>query len=177
MRVTVAGAAGSRVLFADRLGLAGDAYAAAGAGKRAGDPDAVWLDLPSDLTSGPLEITVSTLAGETVVVSDPPDKLYAANCALVLHGNQGLGYSDVFHGRSADLEGSGFDEALQVHQGTGVPGNFHLSGPLQTAAEWAHNNGDPWTSTPGSPTARPRAGPAWSPPPTPSTSCPSCATR
>ncbi|HPF70964.1 MAG TPA: FlgD immunoglobulin-like domain containing protein, partial [Candidatus Krumholzibacteria bacterium] len=52
-------------------------------------------------------------------------------------------YSDVFHGRSDDLEGSGFDEALQVHQATGVPGNFHLSGPLQSSAEWSARNGDP----------------------------------
>jgi hypothetical protein len=75
--------------------------------------------------------------------SYPADKAYEAHCALVLHGNQGLGYTDVLHGRSDNLEGSGFDEALQVHQGTGVPGNFHLSGTLMTAAEWAARNGDP----------------------------------
>ncbi|MBK9302404.1 MAG: hypothetical protein IPM94_00460 [bacterium] len=137
------GDAGAKTLFDGRLTPSGGLYAAAGAGKRAGEPDAIWLDLPTDLPDGPLTITVTTLGGESIVVSDPPDKLYAANCALVLHGNQGLGYSDVFHGRSGDLEGSGFDEALQVHQGTGVPGNFHLSGTLQTAAEWAHHNGDP----------------------------------
>jgi hypothetical protein len=66
-----------------------------------------------------------------------------AHCAFVHHGNQGLAYSDVFYGRSADPEGSGFDEALQVHQATSIPGNFHLAATLQTSAEWNHNNGDP----------------------------------
>ena len=66
-----------------------------------------------------------------------------ANCAFVHHGNQGLAYTDVFYGRSDDMDGSGFDEALQVHQSTSIPGNFHLCGPLQTSAEWDNNNGDP----------------------------------
>lgn len=65
------------------------------------------------------------------------------NCAFVLHGNQGLAYSDVFYGRSDDLEGSGFDEALQVHEGTSVPGNFHLAATLQTSQKWDNNSGDP----------------------------------
>ena len=126
----------------DRLGAADPAL------RRAGDADAVWIDLDPALLAGagpdaPVIFTVTTLDGETVTASYPPDRQYAAHCALVLHGNQGLGYSDVFHGRSDDLEGSGFDEALQVHEGTGVPGNFHLSGPLQTSAEWAANSGDP----------------------------------
>ncbi len=66
-----------------------------------------------------------------------------AHCAFVLHGNQGLAYTDVFYGRSGDLEGSGFDEALQVHQATSIPGNFHLAATLQTSAEWDHESGDP----------------------------------
>jgi hypothetical protein len=110
--------------------------------QRDDDVDALWIPLPAGLGDA-WTVTVSTTAGETVTASYPADKQYAANCALVLHGNQGLGYSDVFHGRGDDLEGSGFDEALQVHESTGVPGNFHLSGPLQTAAEWSANNGDP----------------------------------
>jgi hypothetical protein len=65
------------------------------------------------------------------------------NCAFVLHGNQGLAYSDVFYGRSDDLEGSGFDEALQVHEGTTIPGNFHLAATLQTSQHWDNNSGDP----------------------------------
>ncbi len=118
-----------------------------------GDADAVYLDLPNDpAASGaawPVTVTTTTTtiggvgAGDRVDASYPADKAYEAHCALVLHGNQGLGYTDVLHGRSDDLAGSGFDEALQAHQGTGVPGNFHLSGTLMTAAEWAARNGDP----------------------------------
>lgn len=113
-----------------------------------GDPDALYLELPHDpAASGqawPVTVTTAAgAAGDRVEASYPADKAYEAHCALVLHGNQGLGYTDVLHGRSSDLDGSGFDEALQVHQGTGVPGNFHMSGTLMTAAEWAARNGDP----------------------------------
>ncbi len=130
-----------------RLARDGDKLAAAPGLRRAGDADAVWIDLDPALLAGvsaddPVVFTVTTLAGETVTASHPADRQYAAHCALVLHGNQGLGYSDVFHGRSDDLEGSGFDEAMQVHEGTGVPGNFHLSGTLQSSADWAYNSGD-----------------------------------
>ncbi len=117
------------------------------------DPDAIYLILASDPRQGataqnPWRIQIeASLPGQgiadQVIASFPPDKDYQAHCAFVLHGNQGLGYSDVFHGRSDDLEGSGFDESLQVHQNLGVPGNFHLSGPLQTSAEWSARNGDP----------------------------------
>ncbi len=71
------------------------------------------------------------------------DRDYLAHCALMHHGNQSLTYTDVFHGRWDDLDGSGFDETLELHEATGVPGNFHLSGPLQSSAEWDHLNGDP----------------------------------
>jgi len=114
------------------------------------DPDAVYIDLPADFLAGanPVQLRLETFADDTglldaVTAAYPPNKAYAANCALVLHGNQGIGYSDVFHGRSDDEAGSGFDEALEVHQATGVPGNFHMSGTLQTSAEWAARNGDP----------------------------------
>ncbi len=116
---------------------------------RPGDPDAVWLALPPAWIAGcsaadPLQVTARTLADREVLGGRyPPDKVYEAHCALVLHGNQGLGYTDVFHGRPDDPEGSGFDEALQVHEGTGVPGNFHLAGTLQAAAEWSAHEGDP----------------------------------
>ena len=117
------------------------------------DPDALYLTLTEDLTArateaAPIRLAVAaTVAGDrtesdTLAASYPPSRAYEANCALVLHGNQGIGYSDVFHGRSDDLDGSGFDEALQVHEGTSVPGNFHLSGTAQTSAEWAARNGD-----------------------------------
>ncbi|HPF36559.1 MAG TPA: FlgD immunoglobulin-like domain containing protein [Candidatus Krumholzibacteria bacterium] len=137
--------AGDRVLLDTELTPAAARYAppAAVADLRADDPDAVRIPVPAELLLGPTVFTVSTTAGESVSASYPADKAYAANCALVLHGNQGLGYSDVFHGRWDDEAGSGFDEALQVHEATGVPGNFHLSGPLQSAAEWAARSGDP----------------------------------
>ncbi len=130
-----------------------DKTSAGGFWTAADDPDAVYLILPDGLLDGrgagaPLRLAVSARSGaglpaEVLTVSYPPDKTYEANCAFVLHGNQGLGYTDVFHGRSDDLDGSGFDEALQAHEGNNVPGNFHLSGTLQTSAAWAANNGDP----------------------------------
>ncbi|RKZ30237.1 hypothetical protein DRQ36_06205 [bacterium] len=61
---------------------------------------------------------------------------YTTNCAFMHHGNQSLSYTDVFRGRSADIDGSGFDETLEAHQTYSIPGNFHLSGPIQTGAEW-----------------------------------------
>lgn len=68
---------------------------------------------------------------------------YEANVAFMHFGNQGLGYSDVFHGRSGAESSSGFDEILRVHQDKNVPVNVHLSGLLQSAAEWDARNGDP----------------------------------
>ncbi|MBK8166860.1 MAG: hypothetical protein IPK64_13035 [bacterium] len=113
-----------------------------------GDPDAIYLPLDVDPAQGgdPWPVSVRTAAGtagDAIDAAWPAEKAYEAHCALVLHGNQGLGYTDVLHGRGDDPEGSGFDEALQVHQGTAVPGNFHMSGTLMTAAEWAARNGDP----------------------------------
>lgn len=63
------------------------------------------------------------------------------NCAFVHHGNQGLTYTNVFYGDPngiSGLDGSGYDEVLEVHVATGIPGNFHMSGTLMPAAEW-HN--------------------------------------
>ena len=68
----------------------------------------VWMGWPA--------LRVLALAGGTAVACDAlaqrvaPTRDYTANCAFVLHGNQGLGYSDVFHGRSDDPDGSGFDD-------------------------------------------------------------------
>jgi hypothetical protein len=62
----------------------------------------------------------------------------------VHHGNQGLSYSDVFYGRSGAEHASGFDEILEAHQYLPrIPGNFHLSALLQSAAEWDARNGNP----------------------------------
>jgi hypothetical protein len=68
---------------------------------------------------------------------------YEANVAFMHFGNQGLGYSDVFHGRSGAEGSSGFDEILRVHQDRNIPVNVHLSGLLQSSAEWDARNGDP----------------------------------
>ena len=117
------------------------------------DDDAIFLALSDDpslkaTAANPWTVKIETFASgkgmaDSAEASFPADRDYQANCAFVLHGNQGLGYSDVFHGRSDDLEGSGFDETLQIHQNLNVPGNFHLSGTLQSSAEWSANNGDP----------------------------------
>ncbi len=69
------------------------------------------------------------------------------NCAFVHHGNQGLTYTEVFYGSpngQSGLEGSGFDEVLQVHEATSIPGNFHMSGTLMPAAEWHNPEFNDW---------------------------------
>ncbi len=112
------------------------------------DPDAIYLALAEDpVLAGSATYRISATqpdgTADTLTAAYPAGRAYEANCAFVLHGNQGIGYTDVLHGRSDDLDGSGFDEAMQVHEATGVPGNFHMSGTLMTAAEWAARNGDP----------------------------------
>ncbi|MBD3178661.1 MAG: T9SS type A sorting domain-containing protein [Candidatus Latescibacteria bacterium] len=104
------------------------------------------VELPGGVDNLPVQIEVITVSGGRLVdrmVGSSLAPAGVANCAFVHHGNQGLAYTDVFYGRSDDMDGSGFDEALQVHQSTSMPGNFHLCGPLQTSAEWDNNNGDP----------------------------------
>jgi hypothetical protein len=145
----------SRPLAAFAIRSTDRQYTLAAADKAAGnlfvlpaDPDAIYLVLEDDpVLTGATTFAISTRqpngAGDTVTAAFPADRAYEANCAFVLHGNQGIGYTDVLHGRSDDLEGSGFDEAMQVHEATGVPGNFHMSGTLMTSAEWAARNGDP----------------------------------
>jgi len=74
----------------------------------------------------------------------------AGNCAFVHHGNQGLTYTDVFYGNEwgiSGLDGSGFDEILQVHEATTIPGNFHMSGTLMPAAEWHAPEFNDWLET------------------------------
>ncbi len=41
-------------------------------------------------------------------------------------------------------ETSGFDEVLEVHQTTNIPGNFHMSGTLMPAAEWHNPEFNDW---------------------------------
>ncbi|MCF7919156.1 MAG: hypothetical protein K9N06_04520 [Candidatus Cloacimonetes bacterium] len=69
------------------------------------------------------------------------------NCAFIHHGNQGLTYTEVFYGSPSHpqgLDGSGFDEVLQAHEATDVPGNFHMSGTLMPAAEWHNPEFNAW---------------------------------
>ncbi len=108
------------------------------------DGDALLIPVaPAFLASGRATFTITTSDGDQVTAAWPAGRDYLANCAFALHGNQGLGYTDVFHGRADDLEGSGFDEALQIHESLAVPVNLHLSGTLMTVADWAHQEGDP----------------------------------
>jgi hypothetical protein len=65
------------------------------------------------------------------------------NAAFVHHGNQGLTYTEVFYGQFPQ-DSSGFDEVLEVHQDTGIPGNFHMSGTLMPAAEWHNPEFNDW---------------------------------
>lgn len=65
------------------------------------------------------------------------------NCAFVHHGNQGLTYTEVFYGQHPQ-ESSGFDEILEVHEATNIPGNFHMSGTLMPAAEWHNPEFNDW---------------------------------
>ena len=74
----------------------------------------------------------------------------SGNCAFVHHGNQGLTYTEVFYGSpggTSGLDGSGFDEVLQVHEATSIPGNFHMSGTLMPAAEWHNPEFNDWLET------------------------------
>ena len=68
------------------------------------------------------------------------------NCAFVHHGNQGLTYTEVFYGQDPQ-ETSGFDEVLEVHEATNIPGNFHMSGTLMPAAEWHNPEFNDWLET------------------------------
>ena len=68
------------------------------------------------------------------------------NAAFVHHGNQGLTYSTVFYGEEPQSN-SGFDEILEVHQNTNIPGNFHLSGTLMSAAQWHQPEFNNWLAS------------------------------
>ena len=68
------------------------------------------------------------------------------NAAFVHHGNQGLTYSEVFYGEEP-IESSGFDEILEIHQQTEIPGNFHMSGTLMPAAQWHNPEFNDWLSS------------------------------
>ncbi|MCD4788918.1 MAG: hypothetical protein K8R37_02870 [Bacteroidales bacterium] len=83
-------------------------------------------------------------------VADGKGSKDTGNCAFVHHGNQGLTYTDVFYGNEwgiSGLDGSGYDEVLQAHEATNLPGNFHMSGTLMPAAEWHNPEFNDWLET------------------------------
>jgi hypothetical protein len=119
-------------------------------GRFASHLDRGWLAaaLPAD-GAAPVRAAVVTFTPDGTVLDrlvaplgGQQANVYTANVAFVHHGNQGLAYSDVFHGRSGAESSSGFDEVLKVHEANNIPGNFHLASLLQTSAEWNHQNGD-----------------------------------
>lgn len=97
-----------------------------------------------------LEFTISIYVNELLAdeaILDGKGIAATGNCAFVHHGNQGLTYTDVFYGNaygSSGLDGSGYDEVLEVHEATNVPGNFHMSGTLMPAAEWHNPEFNDW---------------------------------
>ncbi len=93
---------------------------------------------------------------ESFVLGELCDVLYAdaakrlepgAHCALMHHGNQGLGYTEAFRGRSDDPDGSGYDEILEAHDAHNIPVNIHMGGLLQTAAAWYDPDFNSWIAT------------------------------
>ncbi len=100
-----------------------------------------------------LEYVISVMLHGKVVdefISDGRNSDAEGNCAFVHHGNQGLTYTEVFYGSpggQSGLDGSGFDEVLQVHEATEIPGNFHMSGTLMPAAQWHNPEFNDWLHT------------------------------
>jgi PKD repeat protein len=100
-----------------------------------------------------LHFTIAIVKEGIVVdefISDGSTSRAEGNCAFVHHGNQGITYTEVFYGSpggQSGLDGSGFDEVLQAHEATDVPGNFHMSGTLMPAAQWHNPEFNDWLRT------------------------------
>jgi len=113
----------------------------------------VEMIIPKKISREELEFNITVLLDGTVVdyfLSDGRNSDAEGNCAFVHHGNQGLTYTQVFYGNpsgQSGLDGSGFDEILQVHEATGVPGNFHMSGTLMPAAAWHNPEFNAWLTS------------------------------
>lgn len=111
--------------------------------------DAVF-DLPKSVAREELVIGLSVLQNGKIIdtfTGDGAPSRAAGNVAFVHHGNQGITYTEVFYGSPggvSGLDGSGFDEVLQVHEATGVPGNFNMSGTLMPAAQWHNPEFNDW---------------------------------
>ncbi len=93
-----------------------------------------------------LRLTVVTVQGGRVRDVLGPTALgpvtYEAHTAFYHHGNQSLAYTTNFIGDPGRESASGYDEQLQIHEATHVPGNFELGGTLQAVADWQHEQGD-----------------------------------
>lgn len=108
------------------------------------------FELPQAVSKNELEFNFTVkvdgkIADRFINTKRNPDAL--GNCAFVHHGNQGITYTEVFYGSpngQSGLEGSGFDEVLQVHEATDIPGNFHMSGTLMPAAQWHNPEFNDW---------------------------------
>ncbi|NOX48723.1 MAG: hypothetical protein GXO89_17275 [Chlorobi bacterium] len=114
----------------------------------------VSLDVPVNKTEmGDLDFNVQVIVDGVVVDEiqfEGKAPLSSGNCAFVQHGNQGLTYTDVFYGNPngiSGIDGSGYDEVMQAHEATSVPGNFHMSGTLMPAAEWHNPEFNDWLET------------------------------
>ncbi len=100
-----------------------------------------------------IEFSLAVLLDGKIVdyfLSDGRNSDAEGNCAFVHHGNQGITYTEVFYGSpggQSGMDGSGFDEVLQVHEATNIPGNFHISGTLMPAAQWHNPEFNTWLRT------------------------------
>jgi PKD repeat protein len=111
------------------------------------------IELNKTVAREALHFTIAIVKEGIVVdefISDGSTSRAEGNCAFVHHGNQGITYTEVFYGSpggQSGLDGSGFDEVLQVHEATDVPGNFHMSGTLMPAAQWHNPEFNDWLHT------------------------------
>ncbi len=101
--------------------------------------------LPTTVWSEDNQIKIQVYSGEILADSFESYLVQGrgSNIAFVHHGNQGLTYTEVFYGQSPQ-ESSGFDEVLEVHEATNIPGNFHMSGTLMPAAQWHNPEFNQW---------------------------------
>ena len=102
------------------------------------------MKIDKKITASKIHIIAKTFYNDELSdIFDSKDGYRGGNCAFVHHGNQGLTYTEVFYGQYPQDE-SGYDELLQVHQATGIPGNFHMSGTLMPAAQWHNPEFNEW---------------------------------
>ncbi len=107
------------------------------------------FSIPQNIDKRLLQFDIQTIykgqVADEILTSGNPSRS-TGNTAFVHHGNQGLTYTEVFYG-SDPVSESGFDEVLQVHEATNLPGNFHMSGTLMPAAQWHNPSFNTWLRT------------------------------